>query len=310
MGWKVVHLTKPCKIKIKSENLFLYFYEDEREVKVTIKDIDFILFDNTQFSITGKTLELLAKNNIATLFIDEEFTPCGVLTPYFQHSTMTEIAHTQISLTREFKEKVWQEIIKSKLSNQAKVLELFGIEKSNELIQLSSKVQLYDKNNDEALGARIYWKQLFKVPNFKREQGAEDIINSMLNYGYAIVRACMARSICASGLLPIFGIWHQNKYNAFNLVDDLIEPFRAFIDIHIKLLRKHYTNKTILDVQLKREIITLLNFECVEIKGGISNLPKAIELFVINYKKAMIKDNSSLVFYPTIHESHFKYECL
>lgn len=310
MGWKIIHLSKACKIKIKSENLLLYFYEEKQEIKVTIKDIDFILFDNTQFSITGKTLELLAKNNIATLFIGEEFTPCGILTPYFQHSTMTEIAHIQISLTKEFKEKAWQEIIKSKLINQAKVLELYRSSKAKDLVKLSSQVQIGDKNNDEAQGARLYWKQLFKIPNFKREQGAEDIINSMLNYGYAIVRACMARSVSASGLLPIFGIWHQNKYNAFNLVDDLIEPFRAFIDIHIKILRKTYMNKTSLDTQVKREIITLLNFECVEIKGGISNIPKAIELFVINYKKAMIKDDSSLILYPSIKEMYFKYECL
>lgn len=310
MGWKIIHLSKACKIKIKSENLLLYFYEERQEIKVTIKDIDFILFDNTQFSITGKTLELLAKNNIATLFIDEEFTPCGILTPYFQHSTMTEIAHIQISLTKEFKEKTWQEIIKSKLINQAKVLELYRSSKAKDLVKLSAQVQIGDKNNDEAQGARLYWKQLFKIPNFKREQGATDIINSMLNYGYAIVRACMARSISASGLLPIFGIWHQNKYNAFNLVDDLIEPFRAFVDIHIKILRKKYMNKISLDTQLKREIISLLNFECVEIKGGISNIPKAIELFVINYKKAMIKDDNSLILYPSIKEMYFKYECL
>lgn len=310
MGWKVVHLTRPCKIKIKSENLVLDFYDEDQEVKVTIKDIDFVLFDNTQFSITGKTLELLAKNNIATLFIDEDFTPCGILTPYFQHSTMTEIAHTQISLTKEFKELVWQQIIQSKLTNQGKVLELFKNPKYKELEDLASRVKLYDKNNDEAQGARVYWKHLFNIPNFKREQGAEDIINGMLNYGYAIIRATMARSISASGLLPIFGIWHQNRYNAFNLVDDLMEPFRAFVDIHIKLIRKKYMHKITLDVQLKREILTLLNFECVEIKGGTSNLPKAIEVFVVNYKKAMIQDDSSLIVYPSIKEMYFQYECL
>jgi len=110
MGWKIVHLAKPCKIKIKSENLALYFLEEEQEVRVSIKDIDFILFDNTQFSITGKTLELLAKNNIATLFVDEEFTPSGIYLPYFQHSTMTQIAHLQISITTEFKHCIWQDI--------------------------------------------------------------------------------------------------------------------------------------------------------------------------------------------------------
>lgn len=310
MGWKVVHLTKPCKIKIKNENLVLYFYEDDSEVKVTIKDIDFILFDNTQFSITGKTLELLAKNNIATLFIDEEFAPCGILTPYFQHSTMTEIAHTQISISKEFKEFVWQDIIKSKLSNQAKVLQLCQIKEYQQLEELVSKVQLYDKNNDEAQGARIYWKTLFHNPRFRREQGAEDIINVMLNYGYAIVRASVTRCVSASGMIPIFGIWHQNRYNAFNLVDDLMEPFRAFVDIHIKLLRKEFENKTFLDVELKRRIVALLNFECVDINSGTMRLSKSIEFFVIQYKKAMMKDDISLIRYPTINENYFKYECL
>lgn len=310
MGWKVIHLTKPCKIKIKSKNLLFYFYEDDTQIKVTIKDIDFILFDNTHFSITGKVLELLAKNNIATLFIDEEFTPCGIYTPYFQHSTMTEIAHIQISITKAYKETVWRDIIKFKLKNHAKVLELFQNKDYKLLYNLSKKVQLYDKNNDEAQGARIYWKTIFHNPLFRREQGGEDIINVMLNYGYAIIRATMARSVSASGLLPIFGIWHQNRYNAFNLVDDLIEPFRAFVDIHIKLLRKEFETRIFLDVELKRRIVSLLNFDCVDINGGTTNVSKAIEIFVINYKKAMIQDKPALIEYPTINEKYFKYECL
>ena len=310
MGWKVIHLTKPCKIKIKHENLLLSFYEDENEMKVIIKDIDFILFDNTQFSITGKVLELLSKNNIATLFIDEEFTPCGIYTPYYQHSTMTEIAHIQISITKEYKKKVWQNIIKSKLTNNAKVLELCQNKDYILLEKLATKVQIYDKNNDEAQGARIYWKTLFHNPHFRREQGAKDIYNVMLNYGYAIIRATMARSVSASGLIPIFGIWHQNKYNAFNLVDDLIEPFRAFVDIHIKILRREFEAKLFLDVDLKRKIVSLLHFECVNINNGTTNLLKAIEIFVIHYKKAMIDDDTDLIKYPTINEKYFKYECL
>jgi len=310
MGWKIVHLTKPCKIKVKNDNLILHFYEDEKDIKVTLRDVDFILFDTMQFSITGKSIELLAKNNIATLFIDESFTPSSMLTPYFQHSTMTEIAHTQISITKEYKENVWRSIIKSKLLNQAKVLELFGNEKYKELEQIASKVQLYDKNNDEAQGARLYWQAIFNDPKFRREQGAEDIHNSMLNYGYAILRASMARGVSASGMLPIFGIWHENRYNAFNLVDDLVEPFRAFVDIQVKLLRKEYPHKTFLDGKLKRKIVSLLSFECVDINGGVMILNKAIEFYVRNYKKAMMRDEVSLIFYPSINEKYFKYECL
>jgi CRISPR-associated protein Cas1 len=290
--------------------LVILFYDDNSEIKVTLKDIDFILFDNTQFSITGKVIELLGKNNIATLFIDDEFTPTAILIPYHRHSTMTEIANTQISLTKEFKEKVWQDIIISKIQNQAKVLKLCQNNKFNELERLALQVQLYDKNNDEAQSARIYWRAIFGNPRFKRAQGAKDLDNSMLNYSYAIIRATMARNVSASGLLPVFGIWHSNKYNAFNLVDDLIEPFRAFVDLYVKLLRKKYPNEVILDVKLKRELVAVLNFEYVDINNGTTNLLKAIELFVINYKKAMIKDDTSLIIYPTINKEYFKYECL
>jgi CRISPR-associated protein Cas1 len=310
MGWKVVHISKPCKIKIKHENLVLFFYESEDEVKVTLRDIDFILFDNTQFSITGKAIEHLAKNNIASLFIDEDFTPSAILTPYHQHSTMTEIAHIQISITKEYKQKVWQDIVKSKIYNQSKVLELFQNDKYLELEKIASKVQLYDKNNDEAQSARVYWKTVFNNPRFRREQGAEDIDNSMLNYGYAILRATMARNVSASGFLPVFGIWHSNKYNAFNLVDDLIEPFRAFVDIYTKILRKEFPNKIALDVELKRRLVALLNFECVDINSGTTNLLKAIETFVIHYKKSILKDEPGLIIYPFINEEYFKYECL
>jgi CRISPR-associated protein Cas1 len=309
MGWKVIHLTKAVKIKVKSKNLVLSFSDSEDEVKVTLKDIDFILFDNTQFSITGKSLELLAKHNIAVLFIDENFHPSSILTPYHAHSTMTEIAYIQISLTREFKEQVWQDIIKSKIKNQAKALEFFDNETHKELELFIQKVQLYDKNNDEAQSARFYWKHIFEKDNFRREQGSEDILNSMLNYTYAILRATMARSVSASGLLPVFGIWHQNKYNAFNLVDDLIEPFRAICDLHVKIISKKYQDEDFLNVEIKRELVALLSLECVSINRGVTSLSRATEIFLISYKKAMLADDTELVLYPAINEEVFQDEC-
>ena len=234
MGWKVVHLTKACKIKAKDENLLLVFDENEEKVKVTVEDIDFILFDNTQFSITGKAIELLAKNGTAVLFIDEEFHPSSILIPYHTHTLLTQMADVQIAITQEFKSTAWQNIISSKILNQSVVLRFLNQEEFIQLEQMSRNVQPFDKNNDEAQSARIYWKALFSNKNFRREQGGEDIVNSMLNYAYAILRAAMARSLSTAGFLPVFGIWHHNRYNAFNLVDDLIEPFRPVCDLHVR----------------------------------------------------------------------------
>jgi CRISP-associated protein Cas1 len=302
MGGKVVHLTKPCKIKVKNSNLVLFFYEEEQEVKVTIKDIDFLLFDNTQFSVTGKTIELLAKNNVATLFIDDEFHPSSVLTPFHSHSTLSEIAHIQIKITQEFKDLMWQNIIKSKILNQAHVLRFLNRERHSELVELANRVQAYDKNADEAQAARLYWKELFNMHTFRREQGSEDIINSMLNYSYAILRASIARNVVVSGLLPVFGIWHKNKYNAFNLVDDLIEPFRPFCDLYVKmLLNTKYLNANNLSVNIKRDLVNILLLECVEINGGKSTVANAMELFVREYKKCVVNSSPENIFFPIIN---------
>ena len=312
MGWKVIHLTKPCKIKVKDENLLLTFLDSEKEesIKVTINDIDFILFDNTQFSITGKAIELLSKNGIATLFIDEEFHPSSILIPYHTHTLLTEMANIQISITQEFKAQVWQNIIKSKILNQSVTLRYWNKKEYEELEFLSKNVKLFDSNNDEAQSARIYWKSLFTNKTFRREQGSEDIINSMLNYSYAILRATMARSLSTSGFLPVFGIWHQNRYNAFNLVDDLIEPFRAFCDLYVKLLlNTKYSQSLYLTIPIKRDLVKLLTFECVNINKGSSNLSKAIEVFVKQYKRAVMADDISLIVYPSINEVFFKNEC-
>ncbi|MEA1891222.1 MAG: type II CRISPR-associated endonuclease Cas1 [Campylobacterota bacterium] len=309
MSGKVVHLTKPCKIKVKNSNLVLFFKEEKQEVKITLKDIDFLLFDNTRFSITGKSLELLAKNNIATLFIDDEHHPSSILTPFHSHSTMNEVAHAQIAITQEFKNIMWQSIIKSKINNQADVLKFLGKKKYSDLIELAKNVQPYDKNANEAQSARAYWREIFNMHTFRREQGSEDIINSMLNYSYAILRASIARNVVASGLLPVFGIWHKNKYNSFNLVDDLIEPFRPFCDLHVKkLLNIKYKQANNLSVGIKRDLVNILLMECVDINGGKSTLAKAMELFVKEYKKCVMSGNPKKIFFPKIDVRCFEDE--
>lgn len=309
MGGKVVHLTNPCKIKIKNSNLVLYFYKEEQEVKVSIKDINILLFDNTQFSITGKTLELLAKNSVAVLFIDEAFHPSSILTPFHSHSTLSEIAHIQIRITKNFKNIMWQSIVMSKIVNQAEVLKFFNREKYKKLHMLSCQVRLYDENQYEAQAARIYWRELFNMHTFRREQESEDIINSMLNYSYAILRASIARDVVVTGLLPVFGIWHKNRYNSFNLVDDLMEPFRPFCDIYVKLLLNvKYKNANNLSVNIKRDLVNILFLECVNINGGKSTIASAIELFVKEYKKCVVNNNPKNIFFPAIDTDFFEDE--
>lgn len=307
MGWKVVHLSNPCKIKVKSGNLLFYFYHTGEQRRVSIEDVDFLLFDSDQFSITAQAINLLSQHSVATLFIDKQFHPSSILLPYHQHSTMTEIAHNQISITTEFRDTIWQEIITHKIANQAELLEFMGKESYIKLQALQQNVEPYDQANHEAQSARLYWKSLFD--GFKRNQDANDIINSMLNYSYAIIRAAMARSVSASGLLPIFGIWHHNRYNSFNLVDDLIEPFRPIVDTFVKLnYAKRYSNYTMLDIKIKRDLVASLITPSVKMDGRVTTLTKAIDSFVDAYKRAMVANDSRLLYYPTINRKFFEDE--
>jgi hypothetical protein len=128
----------------------------------------------------------------------------------------------------------------------------------------------------------------------------------MLNYTYAILRASIARYVVINGLLPVFGIWHKNKYNAFNLVDDLIEPFRPFCDLHVKLLlNTKYLDANNLSVNIKRDLVNILLLECVDINGGKSTVAKAMELFVKEYKKCVVSFNPNSIFFPTIDLEYF-----
>jgi CRISPR-associated protein Cas1 len=144
---------------------------------------------------------------------------------------------------------------------------------------------------------------------FVREQGSEDIINSMLNYSYAILRASCARNVVVSGLLPVFGIWHKNKYNSFNLVDDLIEPFRPFCDLYVKLLlNTKYIDANSLSINIKRDLVNILLLECVDINGGKSTMAKSMELFVKEYKKCVVNNNVKNMFYPSINVEYMQDE--
>jgi CRISPR-associated protein Cas1 len=311
MGWKIVHLSRPCKIKVKDENLLIHFYDDNQKTKITLKDTDFLLFDNSSFSITGESLAMLARCNVATLFVDKEFHPCAIMSPYCQHSTMREIVEFQISTPEDFRQTIWKKIVTCKVKNQAEVLLYFKNPANKALFHLAEKIEPYDKNQDEAQAARIYWKSLFNQKGFKRDQKSEDMLNSMLNYSYAIIRACMARCVSAGGMMPVLGIWHKNRYNAFALVDDLMEVFRPLCDLHVKLLRetKHKSEHK-LTLDIKRDLAVILTLECVKFKGGLYTVSNAIESFAKEYKKVMMSGEVDALAFPLIDFEFFKYECL
>ncbi len=177
-------------------------------------------------TITGALLSALAENGVAMIVPDARHHPAGMLLSFHQHHLQSAVAHSQIGMSLPLKKRLWQKLVVAKIENQAAVLRAIGSDEAKALSAMAGRVGSGDPDNLEAQAARAYWPYIFA--GFKRHY--EDRRNGLLNYGYAVVRAALARACAASGLLPAFGLHHCSRANAFNLVDDLLEPFRPSVD--------------------------------------------------------------------------------
>lgn len=225
MAWRGVHISEPARLKHRDRQLVVD--RDDGEVRFAIEDIAWLILDTPQVSITGSLLSALVESGVTMIVPDARHHPAGLLLSFHQHHAQAHIAHAQVAMSGPLKKRLWQAMVVAKIRNQAALLERLGRNPSRPLAAMAERVGSGDPENIEAQAARLYWSALFA--DFTR--GAEDDRrNALLNYGYAVVRAGIARACVASGLLPAFGVHHASKTNAFNLADDLIEPFRPFVD--------------------------------------------------------------------------------
>jgi len=203
---------------------------------VPVEDIGIVLLDSPQISITHSVMQQLLKNNVAFITCDEKHLPTGLLLLLNGHTKQSQHFRHQVSASEPLKKQLWQQTVISKISNQSRLLERLGIQ-NNRFPPLMRKVQSGDSTNVEGHAAKIYWESLFE--DFNRERFG-DYPNNLLNYGYAILRAIVARALTASGLLPTLGIHHRNQYNAYCLADDIMEPYRPYVDYLVVQIMEEY----------------------------------------------------------------------
>lgn len=253
-AWRTILVTKPCRLSMKNKQL-VYEPKDEETITVPLEDITVIVLESNQSSLTTALLSECAEKNIALFSCDNYHMPNGCFTPFHQHSRFSQISHIQRDMKVPLKKQIWQKIITQKIINQSQLLEYF--EKDNiQLELLTDKVKSGDSENLEALAARRYWSSLFD--DFSRDQKALDPRNIALNYGYAIVRGAVARSLVAYGLLPTFGVFHNSELNAYNLADDMIEPLRPMVDMVVKKLEIEDELDVYLGVSVKSALLNVL----------------------------------------------------
>lgn len=259
---------------VKNESLPSAFKE-QTEVTKPVEDIGVVVLDNKQITITSGVLEALLENNSAVITCDSKSMPVGLMLPLYGNTTQNERFRQQLEASLPLKKQLWQQTIRAKIENQATALRKCIGEEMKCMRIWAADVKSGDSDNLEARAAAFYWKNLFSdIDGFTRER--EGIPpNNLLNYGYAILRAVVTRALVTSGLLPTLGIHHHNRYNAYCLADDIMEPYRPYVDELVFGIVRSGMRYEELTKELKIQLLGIPTLE-VRIDGKRSPLMVAV----------------------------------
>lgn len=226
---RTLYFGNPAYLKTLNEQLIVELPDTGEKKQVPIEDIGIVILDHQQITITQALIAKLLANNTALITCNDTHHPTGLLLNLDGNTLQSQKFKAQIEASQPLKKQLWQQTVSAKIANQAALL---GLEKAANgiLLRYAKDVKSGDSGNHEAKAAAYYWKHLFPdFLQFKRDRYGEPP-NNLLNYGYAILRAVVARNLVGSGLLPTLGIFHRNQYNAYCLADDIMEPYRPFVD--------------------------------------------------------------------------------
>ena len=224
---RIIDVSEAAYVRLKYHQLVI---EKQREIvgQVPIEDLGVLILQHPAIVLTQQLIVACQKNKVVIVFCDEKHLPYSLILPIGEgHTLHNKILKQQIAISEPTRKRLWQQIVQHKIKEQEQTLVMLHKE-STRLSFLSTQVKTGDSGNCEAIAAQAYWKLLFGKA-FKRDTDL-DGVNSLLNYGYAIIRAAVARSVCGAGLHPTIGLFHTNQYNALCLADDLMEPFRPWVD--------------------------------------------------------------------------------
>ena len=257
---RTVFFGNPYHIHLQNAQLTATMKETGTTHTVPIEDLGFLVLEHPQITFTLAVMQQLAAHNVAVVFCDTRFMPASLMLHLDTHYVQAERFRTQLVASAPLKKQLWQQTIKAKILNQAAVLRMTGIS-DQPLDAIAGQVLSGDSSNREAKAARIYWNLLLGS-DFKRGR-YEAYPNSFLNYGYAIIRAGIARALAGSGLLPTLGIHHRNKYNSYALADDIMEPYRPFVDLLVWQMTQEADTPQLLGTKQKQRFLSLLAADTV-----------------------------------------------
>ncbi len=292
MAFRNLMIESPARVSLRDEQLVIL---TDREYTVPVEDISALILENRRSTITTAALAQLGQCGCAVFLCDEKHIPCAVMTPFQQHSRTLSVLKSQLEATEPLKKRLWQSVVKAKIGNQALCLSLAGKEsEARPLFSLADRVRSGDSENTEASAAQLYFPALFGN-SFTR--GEENGLNAGLNYGYAILRGSVARTLAVYGFLPSLGIHHHSTLNAFNLADDLMEPFRPVVDL---LVYSSMNPEDELKPEHKRTLFNCLNLDILS-GGQRHSVSYAIDREIQSLRRAFDEKTPALTL-PTLLE--------
>lgn len=266
---KTLCFSNPAYLSLRNAQLVIQIPDIEKNDTVTpefkkmnertipIEDIGVVVLDNRRITITTGAMEALLENNVAVITCDSRSMPVGLMLPLYGNTVQNERFRDQLDASLPLRKQLWQQTIKQKIANQEVILRHYTETETRCMRVWVEEVRSGDADNLEARAAAFYWKNLFpSIPDFVRGREGEPP-NNLLNYGYAILRGVIARALVSSGLLPTLGIHHHNRYNAYCLADDIMEPYRPYVDeLVIKTMHK-FPDYSELTRELKAELLSI-----------------------------------------------------
>lgn len=252
---RTLFFSKPSRLTLKKKQLVVNLTESGENRTVPVEDIGFMVVENMQVSMSMPLLSALNENNVAVVFCNEKHMPSSMLLNLESHNIQGELFAQQIAATEPLKKNLWKQTMEQKIFNQAALLKKLGKEYKDVLVY-SKEVKSGDTDNREGAAARIYWPRLFGK-DFIRDRYGEPP-NMMLNYCYIVLRAAVARALSGSGLLPTLGIFHHNRYNAFCLADDIMEPYRPWVDETVFNIWQNNEDIMEIDIKTKMQLLEVL----------------------------------------------------
>ena len=276
---KTLYFGNPAYLSLRMEQMVIKLPEIEKATGISevtkqqsavtrpLEDIGIVVLDNKQITITQGLLEALLENNCAVITCDSNRMPVGLMLPLCGNTVQSERFQDQISASLPLRKQLWQQTVKAKINNQARILTICSQIESRCMKKWSDDVKSGDTDNQEAHASAYYWKKIFSnikgLENFTRNcEGIEP--NNLLNYGYAILRAIVARALVSSGMLPTLGIHHHNRYNAYCLADDIMEPYRPYVDeLVYNIVQRYGTGNLQLTKDIKAILLSIPTIDVV-----------------------------------------------